>query len=251
MNSFVHAAWFRWNPNKDLIAVAISWLLVVAGLSMATFIITGQKGGLYFLIYAVLTALLFGIGIPVAWMVFVRKQSTTSLGITKKNLSLSLGIQLILSIILYILALSKTTFPAFNYLMPLITLTLAIGFFEAVFWRGWVLLRLEEAFGLIPALILSSVLYAAYHIGYGMPLSEMIFLFFIGLLFAVVFRITKNVFILWPVFQPMGQLITLMKESLPLPLIAAVGFTEVLAVMVFAAIFVPFIAQKKGVVLAR
>ena len=92
-------------------------------------------------------------------------------------------------------------------LVPLIALALAIGFFEALFWRGWVQLRLEEAFGLIPALILGSALYALYHIGYGMPASEMVFLFFIGLMFAIVFRLTKNIFILWPLFQPMGRIL--------------------------------------------
>jgi hypothetical protein len=39
------------------------------------------------------------------------------------------------------------------------------------------------------------------------------------------------VFILWPIFQPMGQLVTLVKDGLKLPPLAAVGFLEVLAVM--------------------
>jgi hypothetical protein len=93
------------------------------------------------------------------------------------------------------------------------------------------LLRLEGAFGIIPAVVLGSALYAAYHIGYGMPASEMVFLFFIGIMFAVVFRLTKNVFILWPVFQPMGQLITLISDKLTLPLLASLGFIEVLILM--------------------
>ena len=92
-------------------------------------------------------------------------------------------------------------------------------------------LRLEEAVGFIPALILGSALYALYHIGYGMSVSEMGFLFFMVLMFAIIFRLTKNIFILWPLFQPMGQLITLMNENLPLPPIAALGFFEVLILM--------------------
>jgi hypothetical protein len=116
-------------------------------------------------------------------------------------------------------------------LIPLVALALTIGFFEAVFWRGWVLLRLEDAFGILPAILLGSALYAIYHIGYAMPISEMVFLFFIGILFAVVFRLTKNIFILWPVFQPMGQLVTLIEDGLSLPLLAALGFAEVLILM--------------------
>ncbi len=59
----------------------------------------------------------------------------------------------------------------------------------------------------------------------------MVFLFFIGIMFAVVFRLTKSIFILWPVFQPMGQLVTLIKDGLTLPILASVGFLEVLIVM--------------------
>ena len=64
-----------------------------------------------------------------------------------------------------------------------------------------------------------------------MPAGEIAFLFFIGVMFAVAFRLTKNLFILWPVFQPMGQLVTLIEDQLSLPLLAAVGFIEVLILM--------------------
>jgi len=94
-----------------------------------------------------------------------------------------------------------------------------------------VLLRLEEAFGIIPGIVLGSFFYAAYHIGYAMPLSEIIFLFFIGIMFSVIFRLTKNILILWPIFQPMGQLVTLIKDRLTLPSLAALGFFEVLIAM--------------------
>jgi len=139
-------------------------------------------------------------------------------------------LQLALAAILYVTgpSLQITSFAEF---VPLLFLVLAIGFFEAVFWRGWVLLRLEESFGMIPAILLSSFLYAAYHIGYAMTLDEMVFLFFIGIMFAVVFRLTRSILILWPVFQPMGQLITLTQEGLSLPLIATLGFIDVLAVI--------------------
>jgi hypothetical protein len=64
-----------------------------------------------------------------------------------------------------------------------------------------------------------------------MSSNEMVFLFFIGLMFAVVFRLTRNIFILWPLFQPMGQLITLINDQLTLPLLSALGFIEVLIAM--------------------
>jgi uncharacterized protein len=223
----------HWRPNKDLAVVALSWLLVVGALYTATVIVGSDVwGGMaYFALYAVIGALLFGIGLPLYWMVIVQRRPLSDLGITTRRLGVSLVLQLVFAALQFMGTLAKAQLPPFEEFLPLIALALCIGFFEAFFWRGWVLLRLEESFGVIPAILLGSALYSAYHIGYGMPSSEMIFLFFIGIMFAVAFRLTKNIFILYPIFQPMGQLVTLIKDGLKLPLLASLGFIEVLIVM--------------------
>ena len=223
----------HWQPNRDLVAIGVSWLLVVAALYTATSIV-GQEvwGGMgYFLLYGLVACALCGVGIPLYWTVVVRRRPVSDLGITTRRLWLSLGLQLVFAVVQFLAIRGSLTLPAWDELVPLVALALTVGFFEAVFWRGWVVQRLEDSFGLVPAVLLGSALYALYHIGYGMPTSEMIFLFFIGLMFAVVFLITRNILILWPFFQPMGQLITLVKDQLSLPLVAALGFIEVLAVM--------------------
>jgi membrane protease YdiL (CAAX protease family) len=228
-----HDLSLRWNPNKDLAMVAVSWLLVVGALYTAT-VIVGQAvwgGFAYFILYAVVGATLFGVGIPLYWTTVVRRQSVAELGITTRWLGVSIVLQLVFATLQYMGTLAKVQLPPIEQLVPLVALALAIGFFEAVFWRGWVLLRLEAAFGIIPAILLGSALYAAYHIGYAMPASEMIFLFFIGIMFAVTFRLTKNILILWPIFQPMGQLVTLIRDGLTLPFLSALGFVEVLILM--------------------
>lgn len=228
---------FRWNPGLDLAAVLVSWLLVTGALFTATVIVTPEAGGglPYFFLYAVLAATLFGVGIPLVWMVVFRKRPVQDLGITTKFLGASIVLQLVFAAFQYLGTLAQVEIPPMEQVAPLLVLALAIGFFEALFWRGWVLLRLEEAFGLIPAILIGSLLYAAYHIGYAMPIEEIAFLFWIGVLYAVVFRLTRNLFILWPIFQPMGQLVTLIRDGLQLPLISSLGFIEVLIVMlVFA-----------------
>jgi len=224
----------RWKPGKDLIAIALSWCLVVGALYSATFIV-GQKvwgGFAYFLCYGVLAAAVFGVGIPLYWTVVVRHRPISDLGITSRKLGISLALQMMFAVAQYIPTLAKGGLPPLANFLPLVALALTIGFFEAVFWRGWVLLRLEDAFGFLPALILGAALYSLYHIGYGMPADEMAFLFFIGVMYAVAFRLTRNIFILWPIFQPMGQLITLMRDGLSLPPIAILGFSEALILMV-------------------
>jgi membrane protease YdiL (CAAX protease family) len=222
----------RWRPHwPDLAVVIASWLLVVLALRVATFVFTAEQGVLYFLAYAVVGATLVGLVLPLGWMVLVRRRPLAELGLTTKRWRLALPLQLVLATLLYLTAFRDVAIPAPGDLIPLIALTLAIGFFEAVFWRGWVQLRLEASFGLVPAILVGSLLYAAYHVGYGMDLSEMIFLFFVGILFAVVFRLVGTVLVLWPLFQPVGQLATLIRDGLELPLIAALGFGEVLLVM--------------------
>jgi hypothetical protein len=193
----------RWRPNKDLAVVALSWVLVVAALYSAT-VVVGTRvwdGMAYFFLYAVVGATLCGLGIPLYWMTVVRRRPVAELGLTTRRWKISLAAQAVLAALLYFATLAQVQLPPIEQLLPLVALSLTIGFFEAVFWRGWVLLRLEESFGIIPAILLSSVLYAAYHIGYGMPLSEMVFLFFVGVMFAVVFRCTKSILILWPAFR--------------------------------------------------
>jgi membrane protease YdiL (CAAX protease family) len=226
---------FRWNPNRDLAVVALSWILVVAALSMSTFVI-GQEtlGGMgYFFMYAIIGATLCGVGIPLYWMVVVKKRPLSDLGLTFRNWKLSLVIQIALTLLVNVPRMLQLNIPPFQQFFPLLCMALAIGFFEAVFWRGWVQLRLEEAFGIIPSIVIASALYAVYHIGYGMSTSEMVFLFFIGLMFAATFRITKSILVLWPLFQPGGQLITLVSTGLSLPFMAFFGFVDALALMLF------------------
>lgn len=231
---------FRFKPNRDLIAVTVSWTLVTASLWIATNVIGGDNGIPYFLVYAILTAAICGVGLPLIWTVFVTKRPVSALGVTTKFLGASLVIQLVLTAAQYAMTLAKIELPAVQELLPLIALILCIGFFEVVFWRGWVFSRLEEAFGFLPALILGSALYAVYHIGYGMTWSQMGTLFWVGVVYTCVFRLTRNVFVLWPVLQPVGQLFTLSKDGLTLPFMATVGFAEVLIVMLVAV----FLAQR-------
>ncbi len=232
-NLFNQLFTFRWKPNRDLLIVMVSWLLVVGSLSMATFVV-GQKtwGGMgYFIFYALIGATLCGVGIPLYWTVIVNKRPISDLGITSKHLKTSIILQIIFTVVINIPRLLQINTMGFKQLFPLIWMSLAIGFFEAIFWRGWVQQRFEESFGLIPSILVGSGLYSIYHIGYGMPASELLFLFIIGLMFAFIFRITKNIFILWPLFQPGGQLITLITDQLSLPILAFMGFLEVLVLM--------------------
>ena len=50
-------------------------------------------------------------------------------------------------------------------------------------------------------------------------------------MYAVSFLLTRGILVLWRLYQPMGQLVTLIRDQLSLPPIAALGFVEALAAM--------------------
>ena len=52
--------------------------------------------------------------------------------------------------------------------VPLLMMSLTVGLFEAVFFRGFVQTRLEASFGPAVGVGGAGLLYSAYHIGYGM-----------------------------------------------------------------------------------
>jgi membrane protease YdiL (CAAX protease family) len=91
----------------------------------------------------------------------------------------------------------------------LLALVLVSGFFEAVFFRGFLQLRFDKALGIIPGILIASVMYSLYHVGYpGWATPEnLVTLFAVGVLYAGVFRTTKGILNQWPVFIQMGAML--------------------------------------------
>ncbi|MBI3971922.1 MAG: hypothetical protein HY332_11585 [Chloroflexi bacterium] len=74
--------------------------------------------------------------------------------------------------------------------------------------------------------------------------GEMLFLFQLGLVCSAVFRLTRNVAVLWPFYTPVGELYTSLREGLAMPFEATYGFVLTLAVLA-AAIVVAARAQER------
>ena len=67
--------------------------------------------------------------------------------------------------------------------------------FEEVFFRGFLQTRFEKAFGIFPAIVLSGLTFSLYHLVYPAyrDFNLLMILFFVGMFFAVAFRVTSNV----------------------------------------------------------
>jgi len=105
--------------------------------------------------------------IPIFVIIKTKKQSFETVGVTKKNAGLSVGIGLLLSLLIVVLSttperfldrfFSSNTLNAFIYF-------LAVGFGEELMFRGFLQLRCSIWLGEIRGLVLASAIMALIHI---------------------------------------------------------------------------------------
>lgn len=222
----------RWRPDMDVWVALGSFVMVVAGLYTAFQIFTTSRVAANFIAFGPVTLATFGVAVPALYTVFVRRRSLAELGITADRLVPSVALGLLLAWDTYRNTIATLDLPAGRSMVPMVAMALAVGLFEAIFFRGWLQLRFENAFGLVPGLVLAAACYSLYHIGYGMDTGEMLFLFGLGLTFGAFFRLTKSIFVLWPLYTPMGSIYTNLTEGLSLPFEATYGFLLTIAAMI-------------------
>jgi membrane protease YdiL (CAAX protease family) len=221
----------RWRPDRDTLVAFVSYVLVVAGLYIAFQVFTTDRVAANFITFGPIALAGLGVALPVLYTVLTRRRPLSDLGLTTRQLVPSLILGLLLSWDTYRNTLATLDLTWTQAQVPLIVMALAVGLFEAIFFRGWLQLRFEEAFGMVPGLVLAALCYSLYHVGYGMRLDEMLFLFGLGLIFGTVFRLTKNVAVLWPFYTPIGGLYTNLSEGLTMPFEATYGFLLTLGLM--------------------
>jgi membrane protease YdiL (CAAX protease family) len=79
-------------------------------------------------------------------------------------------------------------------------------------YYGFIHLRLEKAFGTIPAILLTSAIYALWHVGTQLPLQPdplyaMWKLFWVGVMSQSLFSMTRNLLVIWPLFHAVGVML--------------------------------------------
>jgi len=211
---------------------------VVAGLYVAVV-------GLWRLAFTVFTAdrwlplflcfgggMLLGVAGPVVYTVWLRRRPLASLGLGAHRLRSALALGLLFAAVQAATMFWGYQLPAPVGWVPLLVLALTVGLFEAVFFRGFVQGRLEASFGTGPAVAGAAVLYAIYHVGYGMGVGDMGFLLALGVVYAVAYRLTSNVLVLWPLLTPLGGWFSSMEAGdFQLPWASIAGFADVLGLM--------------------
>src|SRR5512132_1782370 len=164
--------------RRDLTVIAALYVAVVGLWRLAFTVFTADRWLPLFLCFG--AGMLLGVAGPVIYTVWLRRRPLRSLGLgayrLRETLILGLGFATVQAVVM----LWGYQLPAPVDWLPLLVLSLAVGLFEAIFFRGFIQGRLQAAFGTGPAVAGASALYALYHIGYGMGLGELGFLFALG-----------------------------------------------------------------------
>jgi membrane protease YdiL (CAAX protease family) len=183
----------HWHPSRGT-AVA---LVTEVGMILA-YAVLGQNSnnlGIAALV-GLLVVPVLAVAIPVYWTIIVEREDLAALGITSRRWlpSLLLGVVLSLFVIAPLWLASHLTVSPERWL-PMAAAG-AVSLFEPLFVFGWLQLRFEKDFGILPAILLAALCFALYHIGY---LPEAMFgQFTSAVVFAVAFRLTANLLVTWP-----------------------------------------------------
>lgn len=142
--------------------------------------------------------------LPAFYMLVVRSEPLDSLGITWRRWRLSLTISFILAAgSLPALFQAAEQMPGADLTPHLLVNGLAL--WEPFFAFGWLQLRFERAFGIVPGIILAAFCFGAYHLG-TFPLPAVFALVGFGILYAVIFRAAgANLLALWPMTWAVGS----------------------------------------------
>jgi hypothetical protein len=168
----------------------------------------------------------------------MRGRALADLGLSLHRLRGTLAIGAVLAAIQFAMTLWGYDLPAPVDWVPLLVMSVVVGFFEAVFFRGFVQGRLEASLGAVPGIGGAALLYAAYHVGYGMGAREMVFLFGLGVVYAIAYALVRNVLVLWPLLTPLGAFFNNLEAGdIELPWASIAGFADVAAAMVAAVWF--------------
>jgi uncharacterized protein len=224
-------SWLHQRTDRlDLVVLAGLYLAVVGSFRLAFAGFTTDRVAGLFLTFAF--GLLLGVAGPVVYTTWIRRRPLRTLGLGTHQLRPTLLLAVVLGGVQFTIMFWGYTLPAPVDWVPLLVMSLTVGLFEAIFFRGFVQARLEHSFGTVPGVVGAAALYALYHVGYGMPIGEMAFLFGLGVVYAIAYRLVDNILVLWPLLTPIGAFFNNLEAGdFALPWASIAGFAEVLAVM--------------------
>ncbi len=223
----------RWDPTRHTVA-AVAVGLLAAAFSALALTVPRHSFAYAFILWIDIFGLC-GFTLPWAYVLLVEGGSPADLGVRREGWARSLVVSLLFAAgsaygILQHADLSRY---APSHLLGAVLALNVGGLFELFLYYGFVHLRLRDAFGPLPAIVGTAVIYSLWHVGtelpmHADPLAALGMLFVVGVLCQSVFAITYNVLVVWPFFFTAGVMHDfILNLDLPQQIGAAWGWTLV------------------------
>lgn len=200
----------KWQPAKETIVAFTTGLLII--LLSALMIPFNANSWIRIVIHDIGMICLAGIMLPLSYM---QKSGRcfAELGLTHRRWYVFLPINLILGVFLlyiFIYWVPPTGFSFDSKTLITMAVILCTGVFEVIFFYGFLRTLFERAFGVIPAILLAAVFYSFHHIGFQ---PEFLQLFFVGVMYAVIYRAGNSVLLIYPFFWGVGASYNVLIQS--------------------------------------
>jgi membrane protease YdiL (CAAX protease family) len=204
---------FRWRPTRH------TWVAVGAGLLAFAFsasLLLFEPGSVPAqLIRNGLIYVVCGVAIPWGYTILVERETPAALGLRRERWALSLILGLVAAGLFAPMLFFEGDLASVgwgNVAKASFVLTGAGGLFELFLYYGFIHLRLEKAFGVIPAILLTSAIYVLWHVGTQLPLEpDPLYaawkLFWVGVMYQSLFSLTRNLLVIWPFFHAVGVML--------------------------------------------
>ena len=218
---------FRWQPERG------TWVAVGTGLLafvLSAVLLLLEPGSLFghLVLYGGIWA---GCGVAIPWVytLLVEGDTLAGLGLRREKWKQSLLIGLGLAAFFSLVIVFQIDWSAVNWKIvgrSAVVLVGGGGLFELFLFYGFIHLRLEKAFGPLPAIFLTAVIYVLWHTGTQLTLEAdpwlaALKLLGVGIMYQGVFSLTYNLFIIWPFFMGMGVMIDFLVNIGDLEVISA------------------------------
>jgi membrane protease YdiL (CAAX protease family) len=200
---------FRWNPGRDtLFAFCLGLAVIGASVLLLLFNGFGQIEHVigFFIVRDLFQMLILGIALPLWYILVIKKQTVSDYGVTMKNWKRNLIINVILTIGLFFVFLKdgapamERVFADPNVIGPMFWLLFG-GIFEVFFFYSFIRTVFERAFGVLPSILITAVLYSFHHAGFQPEFGKLIL---VGVLMASLFRLGGSFLIIFPFFWWLG-----------------------------------------------
>lgn len=198
---------FCWKPSKKtVLSFCLGAVMIILSLLMMPFTSSSVFDTTMSII---IRDVLMILGLGVVFVSLYCKRNGTDawceIGINKNKLTLSLILNVLFAIGLLFFFIKDSKPENLLTIENLFggTYILAAGIFEMLFIYGYLRSEFARAFGIIPSIILTAIFYSFHHAGFQ---PEFFHLFGVGIMYAVVVSITRNLFIIFPFFWGVGAL---------------------------------------------